>query len=114
VTYQTGEMPDPADLQQRGVRNVLPILPLSPKVKCLATGMLYIWHQMWARRPELFVNCDEYGNEDPAAWMGRGPDGFIGDGRPRRGSAHKQFPLFAPPRAVPNQVVGLKFTPPNV
>jgi hypothetical protein len=51
-------------------------LPLSPCLKVKATGIIHFWSQPMAARPDLCVNCDEQGNEDPAAWQGRGPKGM--------------------------------------
>lgn len=57
-----------------------PPLPVSPCVKIIDTGEVLVWKQQLADRWDLCVNCDEYGNEDPAAWQGRGPHvGNLGD-----------------------------------
>jgi len=51
-------------------------LPLSPCLKIKSSGVIHFWSEALAGRPDLCVNCDETGNEDPAAWQGRGPKGM--------------------------------------
>jgi hypothetical protein len=51
-----------------------PELPISPRVKSLIDGHIRPWTKEFARRSDIYVNCDEKGNEDPAAWQGRGHD----------------------------------------
>jgi hypothetical protein len=50
-----------------------PPLPLSPCLKSIKTGVIFDWSEGLAAMPDMCVNCDENGNEDPAAWQGRGP-----------------------------------------
>ena len=50
-------------------------LDISPCVKIKKTGEVLIWNQSFAMRPDLCVNCDEYGNTDPSSWRGRHPRG---------------------------------------
>jgi hypothetical protein len=40
------------------------------------TKRILPWIPALADHAEEFVCCDEYGNEDPATWQGRGPDGL--------------------------------------
>lgn len=65
--------PSVDELKARGVRNILPELPLAPCVKSISNSRIYVWHPVWAMRPDAFVCCDENGDEDPAAWRGRAP-----------------------------------------
>jgi hypothetical protein len=81
--------PSAEELRARGIRNMLPDLPISPCVKHKVNGRIYAWSRIWAMRPDVFVNCDENGEEDPSFWSGRGP-----------GSSG---PVQAPPLAVPVQ-----------
>jgi hypothetical protein len=65
------------DLKVRGILKdyAAAPLPLSPCVKCMQNGRIFDWAPIFANRPDRFVNCDEKGDEDPASWMGRGPEG---------------------------------------
>lgn len=49
-------------------------LPFSPYIKVKKTGEIHPWTEFFAERPDLCVNCDESGNEDPAAWSGKLPE----------------------------------------
>jgi hypothetical protein len=71
----SGAMPSADELRRSKIKNMNKPLPMSPRVKCLANGKIFTWQDMFARRADLFVCCDEFGNENPAAWYGRGPDG---------------------------------------
>jgi hypothetical protein len=68
----------PEELKRRGVKNMLPSLPLAPCVKHVQTRRIYPWHRVWAMRPEIFVCCDENGDESESAWRGRAPAGHDG------------------------------------
>lgn len=71
-----------AELRKLGVLNTDPALPVSPCVKAKPNGRIFPWDPVFAKRPEVFVNCDEFGNTDPAAWQGRGPTGWEPDPAP--------------------------------
>lgn len=54
-----------------GAKNLVPPLPRSSYVKIidgLSTGEVHCWTEYFASRPDLCVNCDEYGDTDPAKW----------------------------------------------
>lgn len=59
-------------LADMGVRNIVPPLPPSPRLRNRMTGQLYAWTQMLADAPDIFECCDETGNTDPKAWGGVG------------------------------------------
>lgn len=69
-----------ADLRAMGAKNTDPPLAPSPCLKVIKTGVIVPWVESMAERPDLCVNCDENGNEDPAAWWGRLPRGMRTDG----------------------------------
>lgn len=66
-----------AELAKMGAVNAYAApLPLSPCLKekqADGKGTVHKWIQMFADMPDAFENCDEYGNTDPATWVGRGP-----------------------------------------
>jgi hypothetical protein len=55
-------------------------LELSPWLKSRMNGTMHVWNEYFASMPGLYVNCDEYGNEDPEAWQGKPPAGFVNNG----------------------------------
>lgn len=61
------------ELQAMGAANWQPPLPVSPCIRVKSTGEIHQWAEFFAARPDLCENCDEQGNTDPAAWMGRHP-----------------------------------------
>jgi len=68
---------DPAFEELLGQMDTRGPLPPSPRLKCRRTGIKYIWTPSLAELGEdAFINCDEAGNEDPAAWTGRYPKGM--------------------------------------
>jgi hypothetical protein len=64
------------DMRALSAVNVHPPLPPSPCVKSRTTGVVCVWCETFARRPEEFRNCDENGDTDPARWQGRFPSGY--------------------------------------
>jgi hypothetical protein len=64
------------ELRSMNAVNVMPALPPSPRVRSRKNGQVFIWSEAFARRPELFRNCDEHGNTDPSTWQGRFPDHY--------------------------------------
>jgi hypothetical protein len=105
---QVGDLPSYTELKERGVKNISPPLSLAPCVKDRATGRLYIWHPDFATRSEIFSCCDESGNEDPAAWMGRGPSEFTqfrdGPAPATARRAREKRPVTAAPQMSPHPV----------
>jgi hypothetical protein len=64
------------DLRNLGAVNTKPPLQISPRLKSKLNNVIFMWCESLAARPELFVNCDEHGNEDPAAWMNKMPEDY--------------------------------------
>jgi hypothetical protein len=67
---------DMADIikNKGGAPKKIPELSLSPCLKVKDSGVVHIWNESLAQHSDLCVNCDEFGNEDPATWRGRGPN----------------------------------------
>jgi hypothetical protein len=97
ILSTSGTMESPATLRDKGVKNIGSPLPIAPRVKRKDNGRILDWHPMFARRPEAFVCCDEYGNEDPATWWMRGPDGNPVNPEP--------YAQYAAPVSVPRHPV---------
>jgi hypothetical protein len=70
------------ELRLRGVKNYMPPLPPAPCVKSRVNGRIFPWHKLWAIRSDVFVCCDEHGDESEAAWAGRFPRGYNSDSNP--------------------------------
>jgi hypothetical protein len=64
------------ELKDIGAVNVQPYLVPSPCVKSRVNGTVYVWSQATSQRPDVFMNCDERGDTDPAAWEGRSRPDF--------------------------------------
>jgi hypothetical protein len=96
------------ELKAKGVKNLQNSLPLAPCVKHKVNGRIFSWHGVWAKRPDIFVCCDENGNEDEASWVGRAPSGYGGaiHQPPTPRYKPKETPTYA------NNVIGQKFIPP--
>lgn len=56
-------------MRAMGARNVDPPLARSAYLKNAKTGLVLPWSLGLAEQRDIMVNCDEYGNTDPSAWM---------------------------------------------
>lgn len=56
-------------MRKRGAKNVDPPLPRSSHLKLLKSGHVIPYNELFAMQRDLVVNCDQYGNTDPEAWM---------------------------------------------
>jgi hypothetical protein len=75
VTNQWNQTPELLEsLRSQNIVNVHPPLPASPRLKSRRNGMVCVWSEAMARRPEEYMNCDEQGNTDPRSWQGRFPE----------------------------------------
>jgi hypothetical protein len=102
VQPPTKQEPMVESLRSMGAINIEPPLPMSPRLKSKITGVLYMWCESMAIRTELFVNCDEYGNEDPATWMNRMPEHYNSEPP----VAPKPIPLHEVAKPIEGLVVG--------
>lgn len=59
-----------AAMRQMGATNVDPPLARSAYLKNTRTGLVLPWTPGLAEQRDIMVNCDEYGNTDPATWGG--------------------------------------------
>jgi len=91
-------------LQEMGAANAVPPLPVSPCVKVKSTGEIHEWSEDFANRPDLCVNCDESGNEDPAVWQNRLPSGYGKDPYEAQVAYMESKPMTTPRNAVPQSV----------
>lgn len=55
------------ELRKRGVGGT-PGLPRTKYVFSLITGKVMPWTETFARRSDIYANCDANGDTDPAAW----------------------------------------------
>lgn len=55
-------------MRAMGATNVDPPLPRSAYLKNTKTGLVLPWSLALAEQRDIMVNCDMYGNTDPAAW----------------------------------------------
>ena len=97
VFAESPNMPSMEVLAAQGVKNTKQPLPMAPRVKHKANGRIFTWHPIFAERSDAFVCCDENGNEDPAAWAGRGPYGSTVVPPP---DSPAQKKIFEHPKAV--------------
>jgi hypothetical protein len=116
---EVGSLPSFSELKASGVKNLNKRLQPAPCVKDRQSGRLFIWHPIFAERSDKFVCCDETGDEDPSAWMGRGPEQFRGFPRPDEGALPPEpdadrpgFTVRHP--VISDNVVGRRFVPPDI
>lgn len=50
--------------------NAGPVLCRSSHLKNKISGLVLPWNPLLAEQRDIMVNCDAYGNTDPAAWQG--------------------------------------------
>lgn len=56
-------------MRAMGAKNVDPPLVRSAYLKNIQTGLVLPWSQGLAEQRDIMVNCDAYGNTEPAAWL---------------------------------------------
>lgn len=56
------------EMRKLGAMNAAPPLAPSTHLKNRITGVILPWTPGLAEMRDILVNCDEYGNTDPAAW----------------------------------------------
>lgn len=56
-------------LTNAGAVNAQPPLPHSSHLKNIKTGIVFPYMERMAQMRDCMVNCDQYGNTDPAAWQ---------------------------------------------
>lgn len=57
-----------AKMRKMGATNAAPPLAPSTHLKNKVTGIIFPWTAALAEQRDILVNCDEFGNTDPAAW----------------------------------------------
>lgn len=55
-------------MRAMGAKNVDPPLARSPFLKNINTGLVLPWSDGLAEQRDIMVNCDAFGNTDPAYW----------------------------------------------
>lgn len=65
----------PEALQDAGAINANAPLPRSSHLKNIRTGIVFPYMERMAQMRDVMVNCDQYGNTDPAAWQPTVTDG---------------------------------------
>lgn len=58
----------PEALQNAGAINADAPLPRSSHLKNIKTGIVFPYMERMAQMRDVMVNCDQFGNTDPAAW----------------------------------------------
>lgn len=56
------------EMRKLGAKNAVPPLAPSTHLKNTKTGLIFPWSAALAEQRDILVNCDEYGNTDPAVW----------------------------------------------
>lgn len=89
-------------LREMGAVNAGEPLPLSPCLKKKGSKDpkdIVVWNEIFAERKDILVNCDEYGNEDPATWQGRGPTGYRNENNTYEVPVQRPEQVVQPPYA---------------
>jgi hypothetical protein len=81
--------PSDKQLASLGMGRYAP-LPVSEFLKSKIDGRIEAWTETFAKRSDIFLNCDVNGNTDPRAWMRQGAEGYDKNSQP---SAEARVPL---------------------